>query len=732
MYDEPHIIHINGLIFTSPRAKCNRIQWVKGSWSLTSSLLQGLTHKTIIRKCSEDNAVCVPVERYCDRVADCPEGSDEGECSCEDWGMQECSIDGSNMCIFRQWIGNKSIDSLSDDSCENIARQQKIIKKQTNNNRLDDNMTTAASYKDVLSSNKSLKNLTLLYPSTIYSSVHTILINDVYINNVNITLSNVGIQFVNCKLHNVLIQEEPSVKQKLPTHLQMILMHSSLQCDRRLYGLRLTSFSVVKLYINNTTIDNCQFNVVGYNIMLIIKRSILTECSIKMTSTPLLNMRVPSIVNLFQTIFIAVKVNWLNEKNIFAMHNSYIIIDGCTFSGIPVEINQPNVPIRQEIYYLEITQSAFENASKNGNGGAISISSDVEYSTVKLIQNTFQRNKARKKSGATPGKGGAVHIGGSSLFVAMNNCVFDQNVADDQGSSLYITEGVTVEINDSSFLMELSKYESYPIASVYGKVTRLTGKFEIIQKYPNKYDLRLKIFSSEENFGDLNILVKCPLWHQHVVHYQIASSGGLTGMSSKSIRVINNFLYECRVCSEGYYVASYQTNAINYSVNLSTSDKAAGMPGCILCPYGATCPGNNVLPKPNFWGYWQGGELVFQQCPALYCCSGGQNAPCEKYNSCAGNRTGILCGACKNGFSVSILTGECMPDIKCEQDRWFWILGLLATVLYAIWYTFKYDVILLIFHTIICLKHWFFTVLKLRRQNSFSMIWHPCMVPQRK
>ena len=67
--------------------------------------------------------MCVPVERYCDRIADCPDGSDEADCSCEDWDMYECKIGEINMCIYKQWIYNKSVN-LQDISCDVIIEQQ--------------------------------------------------------------------------------------------------------------------------------------------------------------------------------------------------------------------------------------------------------------------------------------------------------------------------------------------------------------------------------------------------------------------------------------------------------------------------------------------------------------------------------------------------------------------------------------------------------------------------------
>ncbi len=46
---------------------------------------------------------------------------------------------------------------------------------------------------------------------------------------------------------------------------------------------------------------------------------------------------------------------------------------------------------------------------------------------------------------------------------------------------------------------------------------------------------------------------------------------------------------------------------------------------------------------------------------------------------------------------MSILTGLCTPDTDCGSDHWFWVVAFLATLTYAVWYTFKDDIMGFIF-----------------------------------
>ncbi len=53
---------------------------------------------------------------------------------------------------------------------------------------------------------------------------------------------------------------------------------------------------------------------------------------------------------------------------------------------------------------------------------------------------------------------------------------------------------------------------------------------------------------------------------------------------------------------------------------------------------------------------------------------------------------------------MSILSGQCTADRNCGKDQWFWLLALLGTLAYVLWYTFKDDIFDLLFYTLSRLK----------------------------
>ncbi len=90
------------------------VQSIYGMTSKVHSLI------SIVRRCAEDNSVCIPVDKYCNRVAHCPLGSDETDCSCADLDMHECMINGVRLCIFNEWIKSNIMNIAI---CENEILQ---------------------------------------------------------------------------------------------------------------------------------------------------------------------------------------------------------------------------------------------------------------------------------------------------------------------------------------------------------------------------------------------------------------------------------------------------------------------------------------------------------------------------------------------------------------------------------------------------------------------------------
>ncbi len=82
------------------------------------------TGKAILKKCEEDQSKCLPVSWYCDGKSQCPAGSDEQSCTCEDWGLMECTNKTENIqgmiCISKDWHMKNTLACIVDNKTVNV------------------------------------------------------------------------------------------------------------------------------------------------------------------------------------------------------------------------------------------------------------------------------------------------------------------------------------------------------------------------------------------------------------------------------------------------------------------------------------------------------------------------------------------------------------------------------------------------------------------------------------
>ena len=133
-------------------------------------------------------------------------------------------------------------------------------------------------------------------------------------------------------------------------------------------------------------------------------------------------------------------------------------------------------------------------------------------------------------------------------------------------------------------------------------------------------------------------------------------------------------------CPEGTY-------SIHRGTRRRPSDKHVN---CYPCPVGGNCS-LPLAAQPNFWGYPEKEDIVsFQLCPEGYCCLPSADNKCFYDNSsynlsgCQGNRTGILCGKCKQNFTEGLFTTECVRAKDCTHS-WYLVVFFALTSLFALY-----------------------------------------------
>ena len=276
---------------------------------------------------------------------------------------------------------------------------------------------------------------------------------------------------------------------------------------------------------------------------------------------------------------------------------------------------------------------------------------------------------------------------GNLLHIRVHGCKFWNSEATSTASALYVGPAhFDTTIIECSFqhAKEVRSYLKGVFIQIMSTVRVEETKFNsaIPSEIASLVYLNMKCRNSYIRAIDCS--VHCSDWHQIEIEKTIE------GMIDSTDR-LETVVLTCKACKKSFYIPSNGNYVVSHCLNSSkvtsrTNTETQESVQCTECPTGAECPGNTLKPIPNFWGHKSIGGYVFQQCPIGYCCSHSEE--CLMYNQCSSNRDGTLCGKCKDGYSLSMLSNNCIESSLCSKN-WLWVLALGCACFYMLWYTFK-------------------------------------------
>ncbi len=337
----------------------------------------------------------------------------------------------------------------------------------------------------------------------------------------------------------------------------------------------------------------------------------------------------------------------------------------------------------------------FKQNTKLGSGAAVQIvfltpTADKvgPGNNVEIIDSLFTKNHAQR-FGTTSSQGRGISISGQAtqadcnlLNIHIHNTTFVDNKAADGGGALYISDSCfTTKISNSTFQVTQTLFDSRKGTFVlsHSEISIGASVFtrNIKELPPSLIDMEM--MSDRAQVKQLNMTVQCHRWSKLTV------DGTFIDQQAKEIKL------SCTSCpssfyipSEGHFAVSFSPNETGVSVFAEETARNAEDLSCIPCPPGANCPGNDITAKPNFWGSNINSKIIMYPCPADYCCQ----VNCSSYSHCSDHRTGVLCGACAEHHSLSMLSLECINMNNCN-DHWLWPLVMLVVITYMAWYTFR-------------------------------------------
>jgi hypothetical protein len=231
--------------------------------------------------------------------------------------------------------------------------------------------------------------------------------------------------------------------------------------------------------------------------------------------------------------------------------------------------------------------------------------------------------------------------------------------------------------------------------SVFGPQIFVSNS-NIAQLTPIKFDAFSLVGSSLMSFDPLispiftRFRMKCSLSEFAVFKDQISISSAfpLVFFSCKACRQFDISHSANEVWLEQIMDSANASNCVRSSVDNN-------------CPYGVKRCQTFVDVEQGFWTNFSesGGLLRASRCPDRYCgCDSSKDAcplsPLLAANHvadslCRGNRSGVLCGGCRQNFTHSLNGYSCVSNDDCSQDfGWVWTLTVIGFVLQSIYIVF--------------------------------------------
>ncbi len=519
-----------------------------------------------------------------------------------------------------------------------------------------------------------------------------------------LTIQNLDITFDNVLFVNTVIGD----KQALPGLSGEICL-TFLQSSFETCEFKFDDVFIALFVFQNTEIYFCAVNMKGTNLWLNVLNSFFSDSFISL-----------DIKWLFHSSF----DNVIFTGGITAHQNKQAVLEICaekldlfvsrttiqnSFGALTV--TKRNSGLLQSWLKFSISDSYFINNTKLGSGGAVHIlfisqkHPQSSHSIFRVVNCSFIDNSVQRRD-FKGSFGGAIFIQSVSseadseenqeMYVFAFGSTFVNNDArEDGGGAIYASHGKThLSVENCTFIFNSSIIEGGLANGVfvltYSTTVVVGSIFLFLSQYPHESPSLLQ-FLSETSISEIEIVIQCLPWHT-ISH---RSKFGVSRLSAMS--VLQEASFHCEPCPQSYYVPTQGQYSISYS-DLSTRIQVAPINtgrdslNCSACPAGAYCPGNLLVAKPNFWGFYSKDGVLFQQCPVGYCCVRSARNPCLGYNLCSGSREGTLCGSCQKDYSLSLLSHNCIGNDLCFA-HWIWAPTFLAALLYMIWYTFKDNIL---------------------------------------
>ncbi len=302
-------------------------------------------------------------------------------------------------------------------------------------------------------------------------------------------------------------------------------------------------------------------------------------------------------------------------------------------------------------------------------------------------------------------------IWADNTSISINKSRFDSNTALLYGGSFYFKKVQLIMVETELFNNSAGVYGSSMVtvaskANITEVVFIGNQKCEVLQSGAQLYILTSTIALTEvslettpqnchpltfDNFMFLatysnaieydGFSMVCPQDYQAVVK---TSLDGFQNDKDREVyridksRLSFDFIFTCKIVPSGSYILGKSSlEVVSHTIKYHNNEiKPCPIPGG-NCTHG-------LRPLDGFWGpFIKGGTAHFIKCAPELCCMGSEchgNTSCEEHN----NRAGVLCTECKEGYSESMFSDQCVENAKCSMSLFIAVEIVLPIVIVSL------------------------------------------------
>ena len=348
----------------------------------------------------------------------------------------------------------------------------------------------------------------------------------------------------------------------------------------------------------------------------------------------------------------------------------------------------------------------FTNNTALQDGGSIYLSDHSNFVLIHNSEVVFSRNTARDYGGAIYAQ--SEH---SSLIFNISDIHFIDNRAGIRSNSLYINVLKSYNINNIKGIDE----KSFPVATSPSKLI-LYSPARCINGTDSEFECST-YFMNNIMLGKEITLNGCVLdyYNQPTETEQFSVTGMDQGFKISSANYIS---ISCNHTTQGITVIGdlLKNNSYNYSMNISlyvtrfSESKVISVnlkiqfsqchPGFLYSKESqscecynnseiVSCSGSSSTIKRGYWFGSVTGKSTVTTCPNSYCnftcceiTNGIYHLSPIRINQCRSHRSGVACGNCEKGYTLSFDSAQCIGITKCTIGQT--ILVTILTLLYWI------------------------------------------------